>query len=104
MTKVAMYDVETSFSRYVAQAVSGTLVEVVSSGKPVVYIVGADYYNNMNMKREEQTGFGYAYDKWCKKFSSSKFSSSELGDENFPFDNIKRDDIGSRGMEWLSEN
>lgn len=94
MTKVAMYDVEGSFSQYVAQAVSGIPVEVTSSGKPVFYIVGAEYF--MRINHAGKTGFSSAYDSWRKKFSSSE--------EEFPFDNMKRDDALSRGTEWLNEN
>ena len=94
MTKAAMYDVEGSFSQYVAQAASGIPVEVTSSGMPVVYIVGAEYF--MRMNRAAKSGFSNAYDNWRKKFSSSE--------EEFPFDNMRRNDADVRGMEWLNEN
>ncbi len=93
MTSAAMYDVKDSFSDYAAQAVAGSPVEVTESGKPVVYIVGAEYF--MKMSRPAPSGFSAAYDSWRKTVFSE--------DAEFPFDAMSRDDIGERGMEWLNE-
>jgi prevent-host-death family protein len=93
MTSAAMYDVKDCFPDYAAQAVAGSPVEVTESGKPVVYIVGAEYF--MKMSRPAPSGFGDAYDNWRK---------TVLSEENeFPFDAPRCDDIGARGMEWLNE-
>ena len=93
MTSAAMYDVKDSFSNYVAQAVAGNPVEVTESGKPVVYIVGAEYF--MKMSRPVPSGFGATYDNWRKTVLSEE--------DEFPFDAMSRDDIATRGMEWLNE-
>ena len=93
MTSAAMYDVKDSFSDYAAQAVAGSPVEVTECGKPVVYIVGAEYF--MKMSTPAPSGFGAAYENWRKTVFSEE--------DEFPFDAMSRGDTGARGMEWLNE-